>query len=255
MADKEINLWLRVKDGVTSAIGNIKSSFSKNIDAMKQSALIFAGGFAGLVAGVWKAVEAFKTQERVTDQTNKVLASTAHAAGLTADEIAKMAREFQKTTGVSDEVTQSAQNILLTFTGIKKDIFPDVTKATLDMTAAMNHGVITQENLKQQAIQVGKALNDPIQGMSALRRVGVSFNEQQKEQIKTMQEAGNIAGAQKIMLAELKKEFGGSAENLNTLVGAQRAAQSAMGDMMEVIGEAFMPAFRAIAILIKDVAE
>lgn len=252
---EEVSLWLKLKDGVTKAFKGMSSSFKKNMDAMRKSALVFAGAFAGVVVGVMSAVSAFKEQQRVVDQTNRVLESTAFAAGLTAKEINTMARELQKTTGVSDEVTQSAQNILLTFTNLKKDIFPGVTKVALDMTAALNGGVITQESLRMQAIQLGKALNDPRDGLSALRRVGVSFDEQQKEQIKTMQAAGDVAGAQAIMLAELQKEFGGSSENLNTLVGAQRASEAAFGDMMEIIGAAFLPIMTSVAKMIKDVSE
>ena len=35
--------------------------------------------------------------------------------------------------------------------------------------------------MKTAALQLGKALEEPEIGMSALRRVGVSFTEQQKE--------------------------------------------------------------------------
>ena len=65
---------------------------------------------------------------------------------------------------------------------------------------------------KDAAIQLGKALNDPIKGISALTRIGVTFTDEQKAQIKTMQEAGDMAGAQGVILAELNKEFGGSAQ-------------------------------------------
>ena len=44
-----------------------------------------------------------------------------------------------------------------------------------------------------------------------MTRSGVTFSAQQQKQIKAMQAAGNVAGAQKLMLQELNKEFGGSA--------------------------------------------
>lgn len=79
---------------------------------------------------------------------------------------------------------------------------------TLDMATAMNGGLKpSAEQLSNQAIQLGKALNDPIIGMGALRKVGVAFTEAQKEQIKTLQESGDLMGAQKIILNELGNEF------------------------------------------------
>ncbi len=66
--------------------------------------------------------------------------------------------------------------------------------------------------MKASAIQLGKALNDPTKGVTALSRVGVTFTQQQKDQIKALQESGDTMGAQKVILKELQKEFGGSAK-------------------------------------------
>ena len=78
--------------------------------------------------------------------------------------------------------------------------------------ASVNLSARLGQDLQSSAIQVGKALNDPIKGVTALQRVGVSFTAQQREQIKAMVEAGNVAGAQGIILGELEKQFGGAAE-------------------------------------------
>ena len=71
------------------------------------------------------------------------------------------------------------------------------------------------------AMQLGKALNDPIKGMTALRRVGVTFTEAQEKQIKKLQESGDTMGAQKIILRELRDEFGGSAKAAGETFGGQ----------------------------------
>jgi len=255
MAEEKISLLLMLKDKISKAVSKIKASFSKNMKAMQTSALVFAGAFAGVVAGVYKAVTAFKEQERVEAELEQRLKSTGYAAGVTADEVKQLAVELQKTTGVSDEVTLSATNMLLTFTNIGKESLPLATEAVLDMTAAMNKGKITQEGLKASAIMLGKGLNDPIGQLGALSRVGIAFTDQQKAQIKAMARAGDMAGSQAIILAELKKEFGGTASNLQTLEGAQRASAAAFGDMLEVIGEAFLPVARSLAIFIKNASD
>jgi hypothetical protein len=87
-----------------------------------------------------------------------------------------------------------------------------------------------------------KALNDPIKGITALSRVGVSFTQQQKDQIKAMQDAGNTAGAQAIILAELTKEFGGSAAAAGKDFGGQLIIlKNNLIDAGESIGLSLMP--------------
>jgi hypothetical protein len=101
---------------------------------------------------------------------------------------------------------------LLTFTNVRNeagrgnDIFDRATKTVLDMSTALG------EDGKSASIQLGKALNDPIKGVTALRRVGVQFTDGQKAQIKQMVKTGNTMGAQKLILKELNREFGGSAK-------------------------------------------
>jgi hypothetical protein len=94
---------------------------------------------------------------------------------------------------------------------------------------------------KDQAIQLGKALNDPVAGISALTRVGVTFTDQQKEQIKAMQEAGDTAGAQAIILGELNKEFGGQAQAAAKAAGGMVQFKAGLGETFETIGSELLP--------------
>ena len=55
------------------------------------------------------------------------------------------------------------------------------------------------------AVLVGKALNDPKKGLTALRRVGVQFTDAQEDQIKALVKSGKTMDAQKIILRELAK--------------------------------------------------
>ncbi|HEX8348829.1 MAG TPA: hypothetical protein VF598_02630, partial [Hymenobacter sp.] len=79
--------------------------------------------------------------------------------------------------------------------------------------------------------------NDPVKGITALTRVGVTFTEQQKEQITQMVKAGNTAGAQKLIIAELNKEFGGSAEAARKAAGGMATLSMRWGEMKETVGE------------------
>jgi phage-related minor tail protein len=108
--------------------------------------------------------------------------------------------------------------------GKGNDIFDQATGIITDMSVALG------QDTSSSAIQLGKALNDPIKGVTALQRVGVSFTASQKEQITTLVESGKTLDAQKLILAELGKEFGGAAEAAATPLGK---LQQRIGDLAE----------------------
>jgi hypothetical protein len=88
------------------------------------------------------------------------------------------------------------------------------------------------------ATQLGKALNDPIAGISALTRVGLTFTDAQKDLIEAMMATGDVAGAQNIILAELERQVGGTAEATATDSEKMRLALDRVSDE---IGTALLP--------------
>jgi hypothetical protein len=169
-------------------------------------------------------------------QTNAVLKSTHDASGMTAQAVLDLAGQYSHLTRFSDDTVQSAENMLLTFTSIGKDVFPQATKTVLDMSQALG------QDTKSSAIQLGKALNDPVQGVTALQRVGVTFTDKQKEVIKKLWDTGNAAGAQKVVLDELQREFGGTAEAAGkTLPGQLDILKQNFADLKQNIGDMLIP--------------
>ena len=215
---------------------SLKHWAAANKAQFKAVGLAAGGALAALGYGAYKAIKAFDKQQKAEKQLNAVLKSTHHAAGLTAEEVKKMAASFQKATTYGDEEVLAGQNMLLTFTKIGKDIFPAATQTMLDMSVALG------QDMKQSAIQLGKALNDPILGMTNLRRVGVNFSDAQVEVVKQMVKTGDVAAAQRLILKELHTEFGGSAEAArDTFGGALKALMNVIGDLMEKVGAALIP--------------
>ena len=135
---------------------------------------------------------------------------------------------MQAVTRYGDETVVGAENILLTFTKIGHDVLPTAVEAVLDMSTALG------QDLKSSALAVGKSLNNPIRGVTALQRVGVSFTEAERVMIKALADAGDVAGAQTVILGELQTEFGGSARAAReTLGGALAALRNSFGDLFE----------------------
>jgi len=199
-------------EGMGKKVGGLSDLLA---GSFKNATIVSAAALAGLGAVAFTSITAFEESQKVMAQTEAVLKSTGGAAGVTADEINNMAQKMMNLTGMSDETIQSAENLLLTFTQISKEIFPDATRTVLDMSVALG------QDTKSSAIQLGKALNDPINGMTALKRVGVMFNDSQKETIISLQKSGDLMGAQKLILKELQTEFGGSAEAAGKTFGGQ----------------------------------
>lgn len=196
---------------------------------LERQAKITGAVLAGLATGVIAlAIKNTMEQERVTAQLEARLRSTGGAAGLAKQELLDMASGLQAVTTYGDESIITAQSLLLTFTKIGRDVFPTALETVLDMSTAMG------QDLKSSAIQLGKALNDPIEGVSALTRVGVQFTEAQKDTIERLVETGKTAEAQKIILAELETQMGGSARAArDTLGGALEGLKNAFGDLLE----------------------
>ena len=93
--------------------------------------------------------------------------------------------------------------------------------------------VVFKQDAKASAVQLGKALQDPVKGMTALARVGITFTAQQQKQIKALVKSGDLLGAQKIILGEVKKQTEGAAEASTTYA---EKATVAWGNIKEVVG-------------------
>ena len=188
----------------------------------------------------------YEVQRKAEAQLEQVIKSTGGAAGVSAQQVKDLAAAFQQTTDFGNELTIRAGAILATFTQIGSRVFPAALKSALDLSAALG------QDLQSSVVQIGKALNDPIAGITALKRVGVSFTEQQKEQIKSFVEMNDIVSAQKVILEELQKEFGGAAEATSNSVTQM---SNALGDLKEKLGEVLSPAVTAAAKELKALLE
>lgn len=239
MDSKTIDLIIKATDQASGVLNKVSGEMGKmgaNAkqfigDAVKTATTVATVGLAALTTGAVLSTKAFIESENAIAQTNAVLKSTGGVAGITAGQVTELATALQKQTAFSDEAIRQGENLLLTFTNIGKDIFPQATETILDMSTALG------QDVKASAVQLGKALQDPIQGVTALRRVGVNFSEDQQKVIKNMVETGRSAEAQKYILAELNKEFGGSAKAAGETFGGQLAKlNNIVNDVMEGIG-------------------
>lgn len=182
--------------------------------------------------------------------TGGTMVKIAGLTQMTRDQLIGLSKELESVTTFSDEEVLSAENLLLTFTNIGKTVFPQATKTVLDMAVALG------EDTKSASIQLGKALQDPILGVSALRRVGVNFSDDQKEVIKTLVDSGKTLDAQKMILKELSTEFGGSAAAAaNTYAGRMKQMKETMDDLKEIFGKFIVDALNPLTAHLKPILD
>lgn len=237
------------KGKVTGALDGLKGVFGEATGTMMGQ--LSAGALRDLGQGIITVGKditgAALDAEQAQAQLNAVLESTNGAAGLSADQINELANAYSTLTMFDDEAIVGAESVLLTFTEIGEDVFPTAVESILDVSQALG------QDLQSSTVQIGKALNDPIAGISALSRVGVSFTEDQKEMIKSLVESGDTMGAQKIILAELQKEFGGSAEAAGqTMAGQLAILNNEFENVKEEAGTAFIPVLKDIVGIAKE---
>jgi len=212
-----------------------------SLGSMAQGALRVAPAIIA-VAAAWKGVQ--KAVQEVTEamqaageqqvldaQQVALIEATGGAAGLTAAQLEEMRTALSQLTKVADESIERAQNLLLTFKGISD---PQIFQDTLEV--AVNMGAIFGD-AGQAALQLGKALEDPVTQLTYLRRSGVSFSQAQIDMIRTLVESGRKLEAQREILRVLQGQFGDTAEAAGkTLAGAMQAVRNAADDAKQAFG-------------------
>jgi phage-related protein len=185
--------------------------------------------------------------------------SIANSMGLFGDQtdaVTKRLKDFADANELAFAIDENSimqiQATLLTFGEVAKTAdeaggaFDRATVAAIDLAAA---GFGSAET---NAIQLGKALNDPIKGLTALTRSGVTFTDAEKDLIKTMVQSGNVLGAQEMILAAIEQQVGGTAK-----ATADASAQMALafGEVKESVGQAILPAFQAVTAALMPLIE
>ena len=197
------------------------------------------------------SIDAFDAQQKAIAQVEAGLKSTGNQVGITSEKLQQMAADLQKKTLFGDEeILKDATAQLLTFTNITGTEFAKTQEIALDLATRLDG------DLKSASIMLGKALNDPVANLSALSRAGIQFSTEQKETINALVETNDLAGAQTIILAELEKQYGGSAEAAALAgTGPIKQLQNELSDLSEQIGERLIPFVKSFVTWIKKLAE
>lgn len=220
-ADRKLGRLGKTIDGVNSRGITLQGAL-RGAAVAATTAATAAVAVMGLY--IAKTIEA----EKVQAQLRARIKDTGEVAGRSLQQLNDQASKLQDATTFDDEAIGSAQAMLLTFTQIRGLNFDRTIESAADLATAMG------TDLSDAAKVLGKALSDPVEGLGALRKAGVTFTDAQTEQIKKMVEAGRIAEAQGVILDQLQAKMGSAAEAArDTLGGALQALKNSFDNLLE----------------------
>ena len=212
--------------------------------------LLVAGAAAiAFGAKAIQAGEAAATANARIDQINKSMGLFGESTDEVTASLVSYANEVARSTGIDQNAIKATQAKLLTFKELAVTAdevggnFERATKAAIDLGAA---GFGTAED---NAVSLGKALNDPIRGITALTRNGITFTESEKERIKVLVESNKVGEAQNMILAAIETQVGGTAEATSNATDRMKVGLS---QVTETIGMALLPAFEKVTAFLLD---
>jgi hypothetical protein len=244
--------------GIKKAVAEFKQlegAGKKAQFAIKKAALPAAaalGAVAVMAKSTIAAGEAAATSNARIAQINESMGLFGETTEIVNKRVIDYANATARATGVDQNQIKLAQAKLLTFKdlAISADeaggAFDRATKAAIDMGAA-GFG-----DAASNAVQLGKALNDPIKGIAALAKSGVTFTEQEKEKIQTLVESNKMLEAQDLVLKAIETQVGGTAE---ATANDSDKMKVAFSQLSESVGLILLPLFQQFTAVMMKVAD
>lgn len=217
-AGEALDEYKKGAEGAAGASDKAEKSLKNTTKAAKDQEGVLSGlssTIKNLVAGylsfqtingvIRSVVQNTINAENEQAQLDAVLRSTGESAGWSAKQLNAMAESLAQSSTFSAGAINSAQTRLLSYTGIVGEQFPEALQAVIDMSAR------TGMALEQSAETMGRALDIPSEGLTALSRQGFRFTEDQKKMVEQFERTGHVAKAQAIILDAVKTSYGGAA--------------------------------------------
>ncbi|EIE1227641.1 phage tail length tape measure family protein [Vibrio vulnificus] len=221
--------------GPLGAIGSQVDNMIGTVSSLGFAWSSVGGAVAVAIGAMTTGLPTLAETERRLLQQEQLIKATGYSSGYTAKQLDEMARAVAMSTLTSTQEAAKAIGVLLTFRSITNDqnnTFERTIYLAQDMASVMG-GDITSA-----AKQLGKALEMPTEGVSALRESGISFTQSQRDLIKEMEQTGRIADAQRYILDELDRQIGGAAgAEAGGLIGTADTLGQTWEELLETMAD------------------
>ncbi len=214
--------------GLTSQIGPLGAAMA----ALGPVGIAVGAALGAVTLGMSASVKEAAEAEQAYNKLQAVLRATGNASGLTVREISTFADRMEATTLTTAEGVMNAASVLATFRSVSGDSFTRTIKLAQDMSSVFD------KDLNASIMALGKALENPVDGLGALRKAGVEFSDSQKKMLQDMVDSSEEAKAQKIILDKLASSLAGTGEaEAAGVTGAAHKLSVSWKNMLEAIGE------------------
>jgi hypothetical protein len=189
------------------ALGDGAQEAEKKVGGLNSALKTLGAAAAAFATVAWfqGAADKVDADRAAAARLDAVLKATGGTLGRTSKSLLDYADALEKSTRFSGDAIINAQAVLATFKSVSGETFDEV------MTAAADLATVFNTDITSAATQLGKALEDPIKGVSALARSGVSFSEEQKALIQSLVDSNQLLEAQRIVLDQVKGQVDGAA--------------------------------------------
>lgn len=258
MAGKSASIAVKIlgdSKGAQRAVEDTSSKMDKFKSGMAKAAKVAGGVLLAEGALAKGLVE----HGRAARDTNGKIENMTDRLGIYGDEhdqvagrIIKNAEKMSANTGIDDKAIKSAQTMLLGFddladsAGEAGGMFDRVTQAAVDMDGQ------GMKPVDKAAKDLARSLEEPDTGLKRLERSGIAFTDQQKEQIKSMVDAGDKAGAQAKIMEVVESKVKGAGE-ANADAADKAAAKWSMAK--DELGQKLLPAYDKLMDALTKVTE
>ncbi|WP_422463923.1 hypothetical protein [Endozoicomonas sp. ALB115] len=206
--------------------------FTKSLSAMALGAIGITTAVDSLTnaVGYWLDVTTQASQQNA--QLEYVVDKLGASIGFTREELRQFALAMGRDTLTSTEEVNEAMVVLQSYFSITGDHFKETIKLAQDMATVFGGGLVQSTN------QLAKALEDPIRGVNALRRSGVTFTKAEQDMIKALVESNQLFEAQELVLEKVNAQVGGQGvKAANGFAGAIDTVGENWHELMRTIGE------------------
>lgn len=230
----------------------------KNVAALMGSATMAFNTVKSVVGALVNVnkqlIDSYSMQEQAQTRLATTLQATNNAIGMSASELYELASSFQDVSTYGDKAIMEVEKLFVASGRISKQALPKAIEATLDMASAMG------EDLNSAAKRLAKTLADPKSNLDALKDANIQLTEAQKNEIKRLQEANNLYGAQSLILQSVANQYGGVAKAIaDTDSGKLTQIENVWGDIKEGLGERLLdsisPALETLYDKLKSISD
>lgn len=229
LSDRSARAMRQMQREMSDSFAQAARDAKVSVTSIDLSLATLSKGFAAIGGGAVFGMFIKETVDAQNElaQLNAALKSTGQAAGYNGRQLVEMAERMAKSTVQSSGDIINAQTRLLSYTGIVGENFPRALQLAIDQSVRLG------EEVTQSAETIGKALEYPAEGISALTKQGFRFSDQQKELLKDLAETGRLAEAQAIVMGVMEESYAGAGQAArDTLGGALIGLRESFNDLL-----------------------